>query len=180
MNLFNMTDMGRSAELSDCGKYRFQLARCWRPEIKQLGWIMLNPSTADALADDPTIRRCMTFARDWGFGGIMVVNLFNLRATNPDELSGPDVDPWGCKDWEKHYDAVFAKCARVMAAWGSHRLVDATGEHNRLKRIALGQGRFLHCLAVNADGHPRHPLYVKADTQPMLWFDPRKGVADRD
>jgi len=76
----------RSAVLSDCGTYRYSLTRRWSPG-PLLGWVMLNPSRADALVDDPTIRRCVGFARRWGFAGIVVRNLYALRATDPRELS---------------------------------------------------------------------------------------------
>jgi hypothetical protein len=80
--------INHSATLSECGLYRFTLERSWASDLKKpwLGWIMLNPSTADASVDDPTIRRCMGFATDWGFGGIAVRNLFNLRTKDPLDL----------------------------------------------------------------------------------------------
>lgn len=191
MNLFNNTDMGRSAKLSDCGKYRYLLTRCWRPDARQLGWIMLNPSTADALLDDPTIKKCMAFARAWDFGGIVVANLFHFRATDPEQLYPadlPEPDDAGfghallrhaCgPSGDGFYGDVFDACAQVMVAWGSHFVAIHTARDLLIKNMAAERGRVLHCLAVNQDGQPRHPLYVRNDTKPIVWFDPMaRGTA---
>lgn len=187
MKQFTFTDIARTAELSDCQRFRYQLTRCWRPEAPQLGWIMLNPSTADALQDDPTIRRCMGFARAWDFGGIVVANLFHLRATDPSDLVPPDLenpkgDPLqaayriidhavGIAPDDDWYGNVLA-CARVIVAWGSHDVVRLTARDTRIRMLATARRQTLHALAVNADGQPRHPLYVRGDAKPIVWFDP--------
>lgn len=79
-------EVATTAGISECGTYRYWLCREWSPGLDSLVWLMLNPSTADATQDDPTIRRCMGFARRWGYGGITVVNLYAYRATNPRDL----------------------------------------------------------------------------------------------
>src|SRR5262245_13227298 len=105
-----------SAELSPCGRYRYALTRTWGDPKKVVCWVMLNPSTADADQDDPTIRRCLGFSRAWGAGGLVVVNLFALRATDPDQLRIA-ADPVG-PDNDSHLStAAFGRL--VVAAWGA-------------------------------------------------------------
>ncbi|MFZ8963264.1 MAG: DUF1643 domain-containing protein, partial [Schleiferiaceae bacterium] len=87
-----MKDAG--AIFSDCGRYRYRLWRIWDPSLPTLLWILYNPSTADAKVEDPTLRRCMDFTRQWGYGGLTVVNRFAYRATNPRQLNST-IDPVG-------------------------------------------------------------------------------------
>lgn len=116
LNLATVGD-SRGALISECGLYRYRLWRRWGigPHAT---WIMLNPSTADADLDDPTIRRCIGFARAWGFSAIEVVNLFALRATNPREL-GRSADPIG-PDNDRHLSEAGRAAELRIAAWG-HR-----------------------------------------------------------
>ena len=106
------------AAFSPCGRYRWHLARTWDADGSRVAFVALNPSTADATHDDPTIRRCIGFARRWGAGGVDVVNLYAFRATKPrdlfaaDDPVGPDNDAW--------IDAVVARADRVVLAWGHH------------------------------------------------------------
>ena len=99
------------------GQYRYLLWRYWG-EAKRLVWVLLNPSTADARQDDPTIRRCVGFAKGWGYDGIQVVNLFAYRATDPRELKAV-VDPVGPRN-----DEFIERAARghemVVVAWGAN------------------------------------------------------------
>lgn len=138
--------------------YRYLLTRTWDEGLPRVTWVMLNPSTADAFADDPTIRRCAAFARSWNAGGISVVNLFAFRATDPAELRRT-ADPVG--DLNDEY--VCRACrppATVVAAWGAHgTAADRAAAVARM--LAAAQVR-LHCLGITRDGHPRHPLYVPA------------------
>lgn len=119
---------------------------------------MLNPSTADGTVDDPTIRRCMRFARDWGFSRLVVRNLFAWRATDPAELSRVS-DPIGGRAGDRALQAA-TRADRIVVAWG------AFVPHDRTQRAA----RLLHdsqawCLGVTQSGQPRHPLYVPASRQ---------------
>lgn len=161
--------VNRSAELSECGKYRWWLRRTWKyaqPNTPgngyNLGFLMLNPSTADALQDDPTIRRCIGFARREKFSGISVYNLFCLRATDPKELlAAPDpVGPQG--DTHIH---VAKSCHTLVLAWGA-----GVPKHRDRQVLAMLAGKPLWCLGKTKAGHPRHPLYVRAD-QPLERFD---------
>lgn len=157
--LFDPDDRG--AHLSPARAYRHRLWRTWDPGRPPLGWIMLNPSTADAYDDDPTIRRCIGFARRDGYGGIVVANLFDLRTAYPgalhdaDDPVGPHRDPWG------H----LTDCPNVVAAWGAvHRHLEW-----RVRDVLDLSPRTLWCVGTTQDGHPRHPLYVRADTPLTPW-----------
>lgn len=160
-----------SAVLSDDGRYRYRLGRRWAPG-PTLGWIMLNPSTADATADDPTIRRCIAFARREGCGAIDVANLYAWRATDPDSLLalawGEAVGP----DNHHHVADVLAGAERTVAAWGAWW--NAQPDRRRPARlnvesVAALLGAALVCLGRTKAGAPRHPLYVRGD-QPLEPF----------
>lgn len=157
--------MQLDATLSECGRYRYVLVRKWGGVGSScLVWIMLNPSTADAETDDQTIRKCMHYARREGLGGILVVNCFAYRATNPRELSKVD-DPDGPMNW--HILSATAHMAKrdnvkVVAAWGTHdvgttadAIIDMFGD--------------LWCLGTNKDGSPKHPCYL-ANNTPLVPF----------
>ena len=152
--------MKRSAHISECGKYRYSLARWWDDDLPIVAFVMLNPSTADALIDDPTIRRCIGFAKAWGCGRVEIYNLFALRSTDPKALR-ETFDPVGPAN-DDILRGIAACCVRTIAAWGSHGKL-----WNRGPKVAAMFGGRLEALAVNADGTPKHPLYVKGDAQPV-------------
>jgi hypothetical protein len=152
-----------SATISPCGKYRYVLSRRWG-SAQPLVWIMLNPSTADASVDDPTIRRCCGFARDWGCGGIDVYNLYAYRATNPKELLRC-ADPVGAENdyWIRNIE----QDLRVVVAWGNN------AKPARVKQVVdLLNNRELQCLGTTASGNPKHPLYIAGNTVPTSWSLP--------
>lgn len=163
----------RGATISECGRYRYRLWRWWGPEPKVV-FVMLNPSTADGEVDDPTIRRCIGFARAWGHGGLEVVNLFPWRATKPSALvdahkAGEDVRHWYIRN--KHMAASLRRSSTVVAAWGAHKLAGDEWETTLLQPEDLrcyGCGP-LQCLGTTQSGAPRHPLYVRADTALTPW-----------
>jgi hypothetical protein len=130
---------------------------------------MLNPSTADANIDDPTIRRCMSFARREGAGGIIVVNLYGLRATDPAELLKTK-DPFGPDNRANikglGMDAV-ANCMPVVCAWGVGGWVKSADRD--AVHLLKSTGARLVCLGTTKAGHPKHPLYIKGD-QPLVPF----------
>lgn len=158
----------KGARLSDDGVYRWDLLRTWDIGARQPidTWIMLNPSTADADDDDPTIRRCIGFSKLWGAGGIRVVNLFALRSVDPNTLRRHP-DPIG-----DHNDAAIARAVcltrasegRTVVAWGSHVMAVHRARHVR----DLVGGPLL-CLGTTRGNHPRHPLYVRGDTALTPW-----------
>lgn len=149
-----------TAIISACGTYRYRLERTWSDGPK-VAFIMLNPSTADAEKDDPTIRRCVSFAKSWGFGGLIVGNLFALRATDPMTLY-EDAEPIGT-DNDAHLRAIALCSERIVCAWGTHgRLYDRARHVIELLKLAHDD---LFALTVTAKGQPGHPLYVAASTQ---------------
>lgn len=153
-----------TAVLSDDGLYRYELIRRWGDD-PIMEFIMLNPSTADATADDPTIRRCIGFAKREGFGGLVVRNLYAFRATNPKELLRPE-DPFGPLNRDYLTNNI-AHC--TVVAWGSHKMARTWGTlyPNTAKRLRRPGG--LQCLGTTADGSPRHPLYVPSSKLLEPW-----------
>ncbi len=152
--------VSNGAVLSDCETYRYKLWRWWDTEGRPVVFVGLNPSTADATTDDPTVRRCIGFARDWGYGGMILVNLYALRATDPREL-WTHPDPVGLQNNAYLHGAV-RLTDTVVAAWGS-----GIGRRPRARRVVqmLGQHVPWHCLGHTREGHPRHPLYLPKDTK---------------
>lgn len=158
--------MRRDAVISPCGGYRYQLSRTWSQAGPSAVFVMLNPSTADATADDPTIRRCIGFARSWGCGGLVVVNLYAWRATDPAELRQAK-DPIGPEN-DSHLAAVSAYAAQqdapLVAAWGAH-----AREERIARAVALTGMHRLTALALTKSGQPAHPLYLRAGLAPAPW-----------
>lgn len=155
----------KDATLSDCGLYRYSLSRSWGFE-PWVGFLMLNPSTADASLDDPTIRRCIGFAKAWGYGGLMVVNLFALRATDPEDLrdsAEAGIHVVGSKN-DQHILECYTKVDRMVAAWGAHPFARKRAE----EVIKLLNGS-LCCLRLTKGGHPAHPLYLPGNLEPLMW-----------
>lgn len=165
-NLFDVEN-GRGALLSECGTYRYRLWRLWDDLLPVMVWVMLNPSTADAATDDPTLRKCIGFAKARQHGGVILVNLFAYRATDPGML--PKVsDPVGPENDEHIRWAVRAPLlATVVAAWGADRFARNRGRH--VRTLIRGLGRDLQCLGTSKDGHPRHPLYLPYSTALASW-----------
>lgn len=156
----------RHAMLSDCKRYRYTLTRVFDLKLKtkkQLLICMLNPSTADANIDDPTIRKCIGFAKHRGHKGFVVVNLFGFRATDPKQLSDA-VDPIGVDNdiaislrihimlLDRSVDDI-----EVLCAWGTE---GPQIRVDKIMRIFNSIGLKTFCLGKTKDGHPRHPLYV--------------------
>jgi hypothetical protein len=132
-----------------------------------LGFVMLNPSTADAEIDDPTIRRCIGFARRWGYGRLAVANLFPLRAANPKALATEAIDADADAQNVFYLGTLAHQANRLVVAWGANRL--AAAEIKTLFRLGVLTDRSLYCLGTTASGAPRHPLYVRGSTTPILW-----------
>ncbi|MCX6395777.1 MAG: DUF1643 domain-containing protein [Propionibacteriales bacterium] len=150
-----------SAVFSPDEQHRYLLSRTWDAGRPPAVFVMLNPSTATAEVFDPTVRRCAGFARSWGAGGLVVANIFALRATNPRELYD-HADPNG-PDNDAALSALPPSARHRVAAWGNHGRL---GERGAVVVGLLGTvtGPVLECLGTTKTGHPRHPLYVPATT----------------
>lgn len=157
-----LADDRHGAVLDEDREYRYSLTRTWDAEKPTLAWIMINPSTADETEDDPTIRRCIGFAEDWGYGSIEVANLFALRATDPDELR-EHLAPVG-EENDAHLRRVCDRAEMVVAAWGANG-----GLQGRAAEVAQLLDTDLHALDTTKDGHPVHPLYQPSDADPEAW-----------
>lgn len=154
--------MEKKAVISDCQKYRYSLERVWDSSKPSIGFIGLNPSTADAFIDDPTIRRCIQFAKDWGGGGIYMVNLFAFRATSPKDMLS-QTDPIGQEN-DQHLLKMASQVSKIIACWGNDG-----GHQNRANNVKVLLNCEMACFAINKGGEPKHPLYVKGSTELILF-----------
>lgn len=162
-----LDDVKADAVLSPCGTYRYMLTRQRYPLNRTAVWIMLNPSTADADVDDPTLRRVQSFSFAWGFGDIVVLNLFALRSPDPALLRGHE-DPVGPDNDDIIATIVQApKVGVVVAGWGAHEMVADRGR--TVADMVVDAGHDLYCLGLTKNGQPRHPLYVRGDTPTVVW-----------
>ena len=151
-----------NAIFSKCRTYRYALFRWWDKEKPYVNFIGLNPSTADETKDDPTIRRCIRFAKDWGYGGLCMTNLFAFRATDPKAMKAHPF-PIG-PDNTKHIMDWSSKASMIVFAWGTHGIHE---ERDMVITDLIPNGM---CLGKTKNGHPRHPLYMKATTK-LRMFD---------
>jgi hypothetical protein len=155
-----------SAFISECEKYRYELKRIWNESKPKVLFIMLNPSTADENIDDPTIRRCIGFAKSWNYGGILVGNLFAYRATKPKTLLNVD-DPIG-KDNLNHLKQMYNESEIIICAWGNGKIIKKLGKKfgNDYKPLSCIYDK-IYYLELSKDGTPKHPLYLKKDLIPI-------------
>lgn len=165
------TDSG--AVFSPCEVYRYRLWRSWllpfdaRPD-RRVAFIGLNPSTADAEQDDPTVRRCALFAIRWGFTGMEMLNLFGIRSTDPRGVWSAE-DPVG-PGTDSHLVQVARACDLVIACWGAF---PKARERARAVTSQLAvAGVEVRILGVTKEGDPRHPLYLKNSASPTPWGGP--------
>lgn len=161
--------ISKTATISACGLYRYSLRRCWDDTLPPYTAGMLNPSTADADQDDPTITRVVRRAAALGFGSLTVWNLYALRATDPAQLSLV-ADPVGPENliWiRKALEECATRSGTATVGWGTgcadQRII------SDIQAIAADLGVKLHCLGVTKEGHPRHPLYVSYGTPLQPW-----------
>lgn len=153
------------AIISKCGKYRYRLERKLGDSKKTCLFIMLNPSTADAVKNDRTIRRCMGFAEAFGCGRLIVGNLFAFRTRKPTELK-QTISPEGPQNL-RHLKKMCDEASIVIAAWGVHGRHRDQGE--RIRQMLQTWRVPLHYLELTKDGHPRHPLYLEGALRPQRW-----------
>lgn len=159
------------ATFSPCRRYRYELRRGWDRKKPKIVFIGLNPSTANETANDPTVRRCMGFARDWDGGGLVMLNIFAFRATLPADLRKAE-EPIGDDNDQFILDA----CRRrtVIAAWGTHGTYRS--RCYELEAMLRHEGVKLQCLGTTKAGHPKHPLYLRADTAPVPFSYEGRGL----
>ena len=182
--------LGMGADITRGGRYRYRLWRWWGPNTPPtqvvddhkpfVNFIMLNPSTADHTHDDPTIRKCVAFAKRWErgrdarearcwerYGGIMVTNLFAYRTASPKALKAVTGDRIG-PDNADHVIREAKACALTIAAWGNHGLIGDMGA--RYSKLLRDRGILLYHLGLTKLNQPRHPLYLPGNTRPEIWL----------
>lgn len=151
------------AVFSPCRTWRYRLWRTWNPGKSYAMFLMLNPSTADELTNDPTVARCQQYALRWGYGGLYVCNLFAYRATDPDDMKTAP-DPVGPENDSAILETAMAAGA-VVCAWGNH------GAYQNRAAVVVDilrqSGVTLRCLRVTKAGAPQHPLYLRSDLTPI-------------
>lgn len=157
--------MERSAVISDCEKYRYLLRREWDTEKPRALFVMLNPSTADAEQDDATIRSCIRLCKSWGYGSFEVVNLFAWRATDPKELMKAS-DPVGPRN-DDIISAALTRCDMPICAWGAFKLARSRGR--KVWDAMHARRTAVFCLGTTKAGAPKHPLYIKTGTTPVVF-----------
>lgn len=173
MEIFEATNEGRNgAVLSSCKTYRYRLDRWWS-DGDCVVWVMLNPSTADASVDDQTIRKCVGFSKLWGYGRLVVVNLFALRSTDPTALAR-STDAFGVQN-DYYIAQAMESAAEVIVAWGCQQHMST----EKLKRRPAQLAEFIkalrpdvevNCLGYRKDGAPRHPVMLPYSTERQPWL----------
>lgn len=157
------------ATFDESRAYRYALWRRFWPGAtgdRMVAFVGLNPSTADEHADDPTIRRCIGFAKAWGFEGLVMLNLFAFRATDPRDMRKA-ADPIG-PDNDECLRRLAGLCGKTVCAWGAHG--DYRGRCHHVRALLDQQcHRAVWHLGLTKDGHPKHPLYLRADTELVRW-----------
>lgn len=156
----------RTAIFDETGSYRYQLGRRWQKEGPTVAFIMLNPSTADANQDDPTLRACIQFAQRWECAALSVVNLFGYRTPHPKVLRRA-ADPVGPENDEYVMRAV-EQAERVVLGWGNFG--GWLGRDRTVLNLLEAHKEKIHCLQRNKSGQPRHPLYIRREValQPFV------------
>ena len=145
--------------------YRYSLVR----SVSMWGkgrccFVMLNPSTADEVQNDPTVTRCINFAAGWGYASLLVVNIFALRATDPAQLRKV-ADPVGPEN-DGHLERAFQESDLVIAAWGNHGQLGSRSSD--VLELMARTDTPVRCLGLTRLGEPRHPLYVRQETRPQV------------
>ena len=158
-----MTESG--AKFSSCRRWRYLLWRCWDAGRPLANFLMLNPSTADELKLDPSCTRARNYAERWGYGALLVTNLFAFRETDPERMKAAK-DPVG-----RGNDAAILRAAReagiVVCAWGNHGAHENRGE--QVEALLRASRVKLFILRKTKGGHPSHPLYLPGSLEPVRW-----------
>lgn len=152
----NYTDSG--AIISDCKKYRYRLWRIWDADKGNVMFVLHNPSTADENNDDPTVRRCVNYAKSWGYGGIYICNLYPYRATNPKDLLNKPFEEISPPQNMYYINQTLKKCSLHVLAYGNPAIKDTTP--------VLFDNIYM-CLGLTKKGNPKHPLYLPSNLMPI-------------
>jgi len=151
--------MKTNAILSEDRKYRYVLSRIWNESKPIIMIIGLNPSTANETKNDPTVAKCINFAKSWDYGGVYMLNLFAFRATLPQDMFG-EKEPIGNEN--DHYIDKYSKLSeKIVCAWGNH------GSYKNRGKEILSKLDKLYYLKLNKTGEPAHPLYLKRNLIPI-------------
>jgi len=173
--------MKKDASISGCGTYRYWLSRSWggnEYHNHYMIFVMLNPSTADAKEDDPTIRRCVSFAKREGYDGLIVINLFAYRATDPKELKNKwPFDTVGIHNPLQYYvwPYAYGHVLPIVCAWGTKG--NYLNQDKKFIEMCHKHDVKMFCLGTTKAGHPKHPLYLKSDT-PLVEFQNKDVLLD--
>lgn len=170
-----VTPASSNAVFSPCRTYRYMLWRTWGEGGRTANFVMLNPSTATETLDDPTIRRCIGFARRWGCARLVVTNIFAYRSTDPRALYDCPVDPVGDDNerWIKHCAGLaHYSDGPVVAAWGTHGALLSQGDtvHGWLRCLPVP----VECLRLTSSGQPGHPLYLRNNARLLPYGGPTR------
>lgn len=149
--------------------YRYLLGRRWNRGLRyrRILWVMLNPSTADALQDDPTLRRCVGFSKRWSFDSLEIVNLFAFQSPKPTALRRAE-DPIGTDNDCAIMEAA-ERASLIMVAWGNSIPREYPDRAFGVLTMLRASGRTIRALGKTNAGHPLHPLYIPANRPPVLW-----------
>lgn len=158
-------DAYSTAVYSPCERYRYLLTRTWDSDGRKALFVMLNPSTATEVQNDPTVERCERRARALGFGAFRVTNIFAFRATDP-RVMRAEPDPIGTENDQAIKDST-PWADTIVCAWGAHGAHLNRGE--QVERLLRSTDLPLYHLGLTKAGHPKHPLYIAYEKQPELW-----------
>lgn len=161
-------DAPSTAVYSECERYRYALTRIWDADGRRAHFVMLNPSTATEVQNDPTVERCERRARTLGFGSFTVTNIFAWRDTDPRGMKAAS-DPIGPEN-DAAIIRASEKANQIIAAWGTHGAHLGRGAH--VEQLLRTLGKPLYHLGLSKAGHPKHPLYISYTQHPQLWEAP--------
>lgn len=163
METLFQTKEAKGADFSECGLYRYSLWRVWDDSKPLVMFVGLNPSTANATTDDPTIRRCKSIAKNLGYGGFYMCNCFSYISTNPAMLQAETLEATVRNGTIMR--RVANSCAAIIFAWGNFPVVTKMGLDKKLSEAFPNA----MALQINKNGSPKHPLYCRKDIKPVLF-----------
>lgn len=156
-----------AAQFSECGRYRYLLTRQWRNGSAAVMWVMMNPSTATAELDDPTLAKCRAFTARWGYSRMVVANVMAYRATHPADLLAVD-EPVGARNYMVVREVLETENPLIVCGWGK-LLPKLRGYGDLMEGWLRECGATLNYLRLNGDGSPAHPLYLHGTLRPTIW-----------